>query len=83
MHPPKPPQEQLQLLRGLWDTVSSVLCELAEWHRTPWAAVEVESLVDEVKRMAGQLRGLPKAVQGYEACRWAAGRYEQWGMMLG
>lgn len=62
-------QEELQLLRGVWDTVSNVLCVVAEWHSTPWDGVEVESLLDEVKRMTGKLRGLSKTVQGYETCR--------------
>jgi dynein heavy chain len=62
-------QEELALLRTLWDAAASVLATFSRWGATPWSGIDADSLLEETKKLGKEVRSLPRAVREYEAWR--------------
>ena len=52
--------EDLEFLKMLWDTASSVIYTFDSWNITLWDKIDVEFLVDECKKLAKEIKMLPK-----------------------
>ena len=59
-------QEELALMRAVWDMVAKVLGRFNEWYGTPWASVNVEALLEESRVLSKDVKGLSKAVRLYD-----------------
>jgi len=44
-------EEELNLLKALWDMASNIMHTLAEWNKTPWDKIDTEFLMDEAKAL--------------------------------
>ena len=54
------------LLRAVWDMVARVLGRFSEWYSTPWASVNVDSLLEQCRSLSKDVKGLSKAVRLYD-----------------
>lgn len=55
-------QTELVLLKQLWDKISSVLATFSSWASTPWKKVQADTLLEETKKIAKEIRTLPREV---------------------
>lgn len=60
-------QEELGLLRSVWDMAGKVLGTFKQWHATPWSAVAVDTLLEQARALSKDVKGLSKAVRLYDA----------------
>ena len=60
-------QEELGLLRSVWDMAGKVLGTFKQWHATPWSAVAVDALLEQARALSKDVKGLSKAVRLYAA----------------
>ena len=60
-------QEELGLLRSVWDMAGKVLGTFKQWYATPWSAVDVDTLLEQARALSKDVKGLSKAVRLYDA----------------
>ena len=60
-------QEELGLLRSVWDMAGKVLGTFKQWHATPWSAVAVDTLLEQARALSKDVKSLSKAVRLYAA----------------
>lgn len=60
-------QEELGLLRSVWDMAEKVLGTFKQWHATPWSAVAVDTLLEQARALSKDVKSLSKAVRLYAA----------------
>ena len=58
--------EDLEFLKMLWDTASSVIYTFDSWNVTLWDKIDVEFLVDECKKLAKEIKQLHKGCRAYD-----------------
>ena len=58
--------EDLEFLKMLWDTASSVIYTFDSWNITLWDKIDVEFLVDECKKLAKEIKMLHKGCRAYD-----------------
>ncbi len=49
--------EDLNSLKSLWDMIAAVMFTVAEWNKTHWDKIDVDTLVEETKKIAKCARG--------------------------
>ena len=59
-------QEELVLLRAVWDMVSKILGKFNDCYGTPWASVSVDTLLEESRTLSKDVKSLSKAVRLYD-----------------
>jgi hypothetical protein len=64
-------QEELGHLRALWDMAAVVMREFEGWNATAWDRIDTDSLIEEAKKLAKQVKTLNKAIHSYDAYRCA------------
>ena len=58
--------EDLDFLKALWDMASSVIYTFDSWKVTLWDKIDVEFLTDECKKLAKDIKTLPKGCRAYD-----------------
>ena len=53
-------EDDLRLLKGVWDVVLLVESNFNTWKNTLWAEIKTDDLMDEIKRIQNQLKKQPK-----------------------
>lgn len=61
--------EELNSLKALWDCVGVIMYTLGEWNKTAWDKIDVDYLVEEAKKVAREIKLLPKAARAFDAYR--------------
>ena len=61
--------EELNSLKALWDMAGAIMHTLAQWNTTTWDKIDVDTLIEETKKIIKEVKALPKAVRGFEAYR--------------
>lgn len=59
-------QEELMLLRSVWDMAGKVLGRFREWYSMPWISVNVEVLLEQSRALSKEVKALSKAVRLYD-----------------
>ncbi|KAJ9445971.1 Dynein beta chain [Diplonema papillatum] len=58
-------RQKLRLLKGIWDLIAHVRATFAFWYETPFMAVDVEELSDEVTKLLKQLKSQPTKTKSW------------------
>jgi len=53
-------EDDLRVLKGVWDVVLLVESNMNTWKNTLWAEIKTDDLMDEVKRIQNQLKKQPR-----------------------
>ena len=59
-------QEELGLLRMVWDMAGRVLSAFSLNYRTPWTSVSVDALLEQSRALSRDVKSLSKAVRHYD-----------------
>ena len=62
--------EEIDLLRTLWNLVSDVLTTFQDWDKTPWEKINVEFLIEETKKIMKKMQNkdtLPGKARTFQA----------------
>jgi dynein heavy chain len=58
-------QEDLLMLKGVWDVTLLVDSYFSHWKNTLWADIKTDDLMDEAKRLANLLKKQPRKTHGW------------------
>ncbi|MES1909576.1 MAG: hypothetical protein MHM6MM_002292 [Cercozoa sp. M6MM] len=73
---------EASLLKGLWDAISFSATLFKSYSRTPWNDVQPDVLLGEIKKLAKQVRGLPKECRAWAACATLDDVVKRWQRVL-
>lgn len=65
-------QEELALLRSLWDMVGRVMSQFKDWKQMLWDAIDVDFLVEETKKLLKEIKTLHKQIRNFPVYKWEA-----------
>ena len=60
-------RKDVKLLKSLWDYVSIVRSSFEDWKQTKWREINSDSMDNECKKFAKELRGLDKEMRAWDA----------------
>ena len=59
-------QEELGLLRMVWDMAGKVLSTFSKYYSTPWTSVSVDAVLEQSRAMSKDVESLSKAMRLYD-----------------
>ena len=68
----KTSEDELGLLKKVWENVDSVQTTIAQWNDTLWDAIDTDDLLAAVKDMQTMVKSMPKEVKGWKIYSWLA-----------
>lgn len=66
----KDSQEDLVLLKNLWDAIAMVNYTFEDWNSTLWDRINTDDLLMRVKELGAQVKAMPKEMRGWKLYAW-------------
>jgi dynein heavy chain len=66
----KDAQDDLVLLKNLWDIIGLVKDTFLDWNSTLWDKIDTDELLMRVKEVQTQVKNLPKGMRGWKLYNW-------------
>lgn len=63
-------QEELLLLRNLWNETREIKGKFASWNDITWDTIDTEALLLAVREVQNQVKNMPKGVKAWALYRW-------------
>ncbi|KAF4726241.1 hypothetical protein FOZ62_001950 [Perkinsus olseni] len=66
----KDSQEDLVLLKNLWDAIALINFTFEDWNSTLWDRINTDDLLMRVKELGTQVKAMPKEIRGWKLYAW-------------
>ena len=63
-------EDELRLLRQVWETVDSIQSTFSEWDGMLWDKIDTDDLLSQVKDMTTRIKSMPREVKNWKIFFW-------------